>query len=261
LRSPARQARRSAKRPTALIALGALAALVFVLATLPASLLTGQLERAGISATAVGGTVWSGRAQGLYSKGSTIGDLQWSLRPLALLRGALAGHAKLSGAGGSVETDFERSFSGLLRLETARGDLSLAMLAALAPRLARNWSGQVSADLAELVIDGDWPVSARGTVDLLQLASPPPRAASLGSFRLTLPGSSADTDKLHATVTQTEGPLLVDGDLTLGRDRSFLLEGQVAPRGTPSPDLVNVLAVLGPPDAQGRRPFSVSGTF
>jgi general secretion pathway protein N len=261
LRSTAPRARRTSRRAAPLIILGVLALLLFVAATLPATLLTGPLERSGISAAAVGGTVWSGRAQGLYSRGSTIGDLEWSLRPTALLRGALAGHARLSGAGGNIETQFEQSFSGLLKLEAARGDLSLAMLGSLVPGLSRNWSGQVSADLAELVIDGDWPVSARGTVDVRQLAAPPPRAANLGSFRLTLPGPTGNTDELRASVTQTEGPLVVDGQLTVGRDRSFLLEGHVAPRGTPSSDLANLLRVLGPPDAQGRRPFSMSGTF
>ena len=66
---------------------------------------------------------------------------------------------------------------------------------------------------------------------------------------------------LKAAITQTDGPLLLDGELTLGRDRSFKLEGRLAPRGTAPPDLANLLQALGPPDARGRRPFSMSGTF
>ena len=49
--------------------------------------------------------------------------------------------------------------------------------------------------------------------------------------------------------------------LTLGRDRSFLLEGTLAPRGSSPPELARSLALLGPADAGGRRPVSVSGTF
>ena len=161
---------------------------------------------------------------------------------------------------GRVEADFERAYSGRLLIESARGELPLEALNALGVRGVRNWRGRIAADIGRLVIDENWPVAAVGTVDLHDLTAPPPRVAALGSFRLSFP-EQAGNDGLIASVTQTDGPLLVDGQLTLGPDRSFLIEGRLAPRGTPSPDLANLLQVLGPPDAGGRRPFSLSGTL
>lgn len=260
MRSPAPPARRQSRRPISLIVLGLLAVAAFVLATLPAGLVVGRLERHGVTADAVGGTVWSGRAQGLAARGARIGDLQWSLRPAALLRGALAGHAVLAAGDSRVEADFQRAYSGQLTLESARGDVSLETLSTLRVPVARNWRGRITADMSTLVIEENWPVAAVGTVDLHDLASPPPRAAALGSFRLSF-AERAGNEGLVATVTQTDGPLLVDGQLTLGSDRSFLLEGRLAPRGTPSADLARLLQALGPPDADGRRAFSASGTF
>jgi general secretion pathway protein N len=241
--------------------LGLLAVAVFVLATLPAGVVFGRLERYGVTADAVGGTLWSGRAQGLAAGGNHLGDLQWSLRPGALLGGRLAGHAVLVAADGRIETDFERAWSGRLQLESARADMSLTSLTALGVPFARNWRGQVAADLSSLVLEDDWPVAAVGTIDVRDLTAPPPRETSLGGYRLTFPASSGTAEKLEAVITQTDGPLLLDGELTLGRDRSFQVDGRLAPRGSAPPDLTNLLQALGPPDAHGRRPFSMSGTF
>lgn len=261
MRSTTPPARRRSRRPTLLIFLGLLAVAVFVIATLPAGVVVSRLQRYGVATDAVGGTVWSGRAQGLAARGNYLGDLQWSLRPSALLRGTLAGHAVLTATDGRIETDFARAWSGRVRLESARADLSLGSLAALGVPVTRNWRGRVAADLSKLELDADWPIAAAGTIDVSDLTAPPPRNARLGGYRLTFTESDGAGEPLKAAITQTDGPLLLDGELTLGRDRSFKLEGRLAPRGTVPPDLANLLQALGPPDARGRRPFSMSGTF
>lgn len=249
------------RRLALLIVIGLLAIAGFVIATLPAGVVMGRLEGHGISADAVGGTIWAGRVQGLVARGTHVGDLQWVLRPLDLLRGTLAGHAIMVGTDGRIETDFARAWSGQLKLQVARADLSLASLAALGVPAARNWRGRIAADLPSLTLERDWPVAAVGTIDVIDLTGAPPRNTSLGDFRVTFPPSPSSSEGLIGTVTQTDGPLLLDGELTLRRDRSFSLQGRLAPRGTPSRDLAYVLQALGPADASGRRPFGVSGTF
>lgn len=234
---------------------------IFVLATLPAGVLVSRLERYGIQADAVGGSIWSGRVQGLTARGALIGDARWTLSPVAMLRGALAGHAVLVTGQGHVETDFERSWSGLLRFSQLKADLPLDALAALRLPMGRGWRGQLTADLDRLELDEQWPVSAAGVVELHELVAAPPSSAALGSFRLAVAEQAPATDGLRASLTQTDGPLLLDGNLRLGPDRSFLLEGRLAPRGTPTRELAGLLQALGPPEADGRRPFSVSGTF
>lgn len=260
MKTGAPQARRRSRRPAALISLGLLGVAVFVIATLPASLVVSRFERFGLQADAVGGTIWSGRAQGLTARGALIGDAQWSLRPLALLRGALAGHAQLVQGDGHVEADFVRSWSGRLDLAHARADFPLGGLAALRLPVGRDWHGRVVADLPRVVVENNWPVSAAGTVQLRELVAPPPRNAALGSFRMAFE-QAATSSGLRALVTQTEGPLQLDGTLELGANRSFLLDGRLAPRGVPSRELAALLQALGPPEADGRRPFSVSGTL
>ena len=253
--------RRRPRRLAPLILIGLLGVVVFVLATLPASVVVGRLGSHGITADAVGGTIWEGRVQGLVARGTHVGDLQWTLRPLDLLRGRVAGHALVVAPDGRIDTQFARAWSGHLDLQNVRADLTLASLAALGVPAARSWRGRVSADLQSLTLERDWPLAAVGTVDVIDLTSAPPRNTSLGDFRLTFPPSPASSEDLTGKLTQTDGPLLLDGELTLRRDRSFSLQGRVAPRGTPTRDLAYLLQALGPADASGRRPFGVSGTF
>jgi general secretion pathway protein N len=49
--------------------------------------------------------------------------------------------------------------------------------------------------------------------------------------------------------------------LRLSPDGSYELAGSVAPKSDAGSDLTQVLQLLGPADAQGRRVFSIAGTM
>jgi hypothetical protein len=122
----------------------------------------------------------------------------------------------------------------------------------------------VRAELAELQLAKGWPVSVRGTIDMDGLVAPPPRNASIGSYHAVLPDPKSQPKGdagISARVTDKEGPFSVDGRLTVSPDRSFLLEGTLAPRGDTPPALRRSLELLGPADSAGRRQFGVSGTI
>jgi hypothetical protein len=57
------------------------------------------------------------------------------------------------------------------------------------------------------------------------------------------------------------GPLSVTGVVRLSPDGSYELAGSVAPKPDADPDLARVLQLLGTPDAEGRRAFSIAGTM
>ena len=104
----------------------------------------------------------------------------------------------------------------------------------------------------------------RGTLEMDGMIGPPPRNVAIGSYHVEMPDPTASgtaAGVLSARVNDKEGPLSFEGRLTLSPDRSFLLEGTVAPRGSTSASLAQSLQYLGPPDASGRRPVSVSGTL
>ncbi len=247
-----------------LVALGVFVALLVAVATLPAQLIRGRAERYGVVAVDYTGSVWSGAATGMAWHGATLGDLRWRLAPLALLRGRLGAHVELTRRDGSVVTDLTVAPGGEIALQSLRLDLPVEAVSTLPLGLPQGWRGHARADIAELTLHQGWPQSVRGSVDMDGLIAPPPRNTSIGSYRALLPDPGAKpggTPGLTAKVTDKEGPFAVDARLTLAPDRSFLLEGTLAPRGSTPPALRRSLEILGPADAAGRRPFSVSGTL
>ena len=261
---PARNAPEVAKRPWWLIAVGLAAALVMVLVTLPAQLFANQLARAGLDATALTGSVWNGHARGLAWRSAPLGDVRWSIAPLELLRGRVGGELHLARPDGSLTTRFSVSFGGDLRLTGTQASLPVEMLAALPIGMPRNWRGRFTGQFDEIVVRGGWPTTLRGTLEMDGLIAPPPRNVSIGSYRVEMPDpqvTGAPSGELNARVTDKEGPFSFEGRFTLMPDRSFLLDGMLAPRGNTPPPLVRSLELLGPADATGRRPVSVSGTL
>jgi hypothetical protein len=247
-----------------LIALGVVALLVFAFVTLPSSLFAGRLQRQGVTAVAFTGSIWSGAATGLAWRGAVLGDLRWRVAPLQLFRGRVGAHILLTRPDGRIESSVSATFAGGLHLAGTRVDLPVEALGVLPVGLPKGWRGQLHAEFEELELAKDWPVVVRGTIDLDGLVAPPPRNASIGSYHAVLPDPKSlakPGDGISARVTDKEGPFAVDGRLTLSSDRSFLLEGTLAPRGDTPPALRRSLELLGPADSAGRRQFGVSGTI
>jgi len=156
------------------------------------------------------------------------------------------------------------SFAGDVHLTGTTASLPVELLSSLPIGMPRNWRGRLSGQFEEVSLAAGWPTALRGTFEMDGLIAPPPRSISIGSYHVEMPDPQATggrAGELTARVTDKEGPFSFEGRFTLGPDRSFLLEGMLAPRGNTPPQLVRSLELLGPPDANGRRPVSVSGTL
>ena len=66
---------------------------------------------------------------------------------------------------------------------------------------------------------------------------------------------------MTGALSDTGGPLAVNGTVQLNKNRSYLVSGLIATRpGAPS-DMARTLEILGEPDAQGRRQFAIEGSM
>ena len=244
-----------------LIALGVAAVLGFAAATLPASVLGKLAERHGVRAASWTGTVWSGAADGVVGNGAFLGAVRWTLSPWSLLGGRLAGHAELAPPDGTANGDFALRTGGRAELANVNADVPLAWLNTLTKTKFRGWDGRVSAKLASLVLADGWPVAAQGSVAIDDLSAPPSRGGRIGSYELVFPATAASDNGLRGQLTDIDGPLAVSGELVLAAGRSFDLQGFVAKRSGERTPFDNAIALLGSPDASGRRPFGLSGTL
>lgn len=247
------------KRVWPLAALGVLAYLVFALVTLPAGVVIPRVQPSGVTIAGLDGTVWNGSAQVLQVGGVHIGSIKWKLHvvPLLTLRAAVDIDVK--------RTDgFVRAAVSVNARQVQLTDAVVSLpIQALPPQVAPGgWSGSINARLATLTFIDGWPVSANGTVDVVQLTGPARRPAQLGSFQLKFPVETPAANTLAGSINDTEGPLKIAGKIQLkSTDRSYLVDGLVATKPEAGPELTRAMEFLGPPDAQGRREFSLAGTM
>jgi len=238
------------------VALAAAAAFAGILiARLPAEWILPR-ARAGSSCTGIEGTLWSGTCAGLAVSGTPVGDVSWQLRPLPLLLGRLAAHLTLAQAAASGSADVELTLGGRVTARNLIADLPLD--ARLIPGLPANLYGHAHLDVALAQVRHGVITRLEGRIEARDLEERSGANTALGSYVVSFAGGSGSpVGKLH----DLEGPLALEGTLRLTPQPGFELEGFIAPRHGAAPELVNNIRFLGSPDAAGRRPFSLSGTF
>ncbi len=246
-------------KPRWLVVLAIAAYIVFAIVTLPASVLFGQFRDAGVTAAGVEGTVWKGHAELLQVQGVNVGRVEWDLHALALLALKIRADINVSRPDGFLRSQVEWA-SGAVRFSDLTGSVPLSALSAIAPQ---GWSGTVNLRFAELALDDGWPIEANGTAEILNIESVTRRSPLSGSYKITLPAPNTQPAEgvLIGAINDLDGPLQIAGTIELKRDRSYLIKGLVAARPDAPRNLAQQLQILGPPDAQGRRQFSLEGTL
>ncbi len=248
------------KRPARLIAAGAAAFLLFLIALLPATLLLRFLPP-DVTLVSPGGTVWLGQAANVTYRGRSLGPISWSNRPWRLALLELDYAVEIAPEGGSLSLDVRAKPSGRVILRNVRGAIPVATFDGLfAPS---GWTGSAELDVARLVLVEGFPEEAEGVVIARNLRAPGVRGANIGSFELTLGAGSVGGEGISGRLRNLEedGPLTVRATLELKLDRSYLLSGEVAAGPEASAAISRTLSFLGPPDSVGRRPFTVEGTL
>jgi general secretion pathway protein N len=245
------------KRTIWLIVFGVLVFAGFVIARLPASwVLPGP--KSGMSCTEADGTVWNGSCTGLVVQQQPVGDLAWEIHPMKMLAGKINADLVVTRPTGSIRANVESGFDKKIVARNVLADVPLdqELVSGLPPNL-QGLRGQIHAQLAYLRVDGQIIRAIEGVVEIHNLIDGPQK---WGSYSVTFPPPTTGVPVGQLKDLGT-GPLAVEGALKLTPAPGFDLEGLVAPRPSASPELVQDLRMLGSPDAQGRRPFSMESTF
>jgi len=244
------------------IIIGLVVYLTFLIINLPASLLFSQFGKRGVQASTITGTLWHGRAANIQAGVLQLGNAEWQLRFLPLLSGKLAVDVKLTPVKGFAQGRVSISLSGAIAFNDLSASLPLESIVG-AGGLPGGWVGTAQAKLSELVLKDNWPIGAKGTIDVIDLTGPTREPNNIGAYRLTFNGSSAGKkDELVGSLQDLPGAAInVVGTLKLGAGHSYELDTMVGPRPNTPHSIADGMQILGAPDAQGRRPFSVAGTM
>ena len=243
------------KRPLWIALLAAVAFVVIVLARMPASWIV-PARGPQWACASIDGSLWSGTCSGLTVGSTPVGDLTWELHPLRLAAARLAAHLTVSHGPADAAADVELGFGQRLTARNVVADLPLDP--ALLSSLPRNLHGRAHVDLALAQVQRGIIRQLQGRIEARNLEERSGNNTSLGSYSVTFPGGSGDP---VGSLRDIEGPLALEGTLRLTPAPGFELEGVIAARQGAPAELVNSLRFLGSPDATGRRPFSLSGTF
>ena len=241
-----------------MVAAGIAAFLGFLVAMVPASQLARRLP-ANIVLERPSGTIWSGQARSLAFQGRPLGALRWSCRPWRLVFLEWSCTVRLQPPGGDLSGEFSGGFDGDLGGRNIRGAVPIGVFEGIAT--PRGWSGQLELDLSELRIVERRPQSASGTLLLRGLRAPGAGGQQLGDFELVVGEGSVGGAMLNGRLRDLGGPLHVRGAVELFEDGRYLIQGEAAPGPGAGPAIFDTLGFLGPPDRQGRRPFTIEGTL
>lgn len=247
------------RRP--LLALGAAALLVGLVAQIPASWLAQRVQARApaVKLAGVAGTAFAGRAQYLIADGVVVRDVEWRLRPAAL-----AADLTVATDNGRIRATVRRGPGGGIRVTGAEGDASLAWFGRLIGYHQLPVSGDVSASLNEAAINvrhaGGLGISQidgrlRLTGAHWELARPP---IALGGFTGTL---TTEDDAVTLQVAESDGPLAVTGTAQLAGGDRYELDLRLHPRAGADERLKSTLGLLGRPDAEGAYRVRERGRF
>jgi general secretion pathway protein N len=245
------------KKVWLMVALGVATYLALALVTLPAGVVASRLPP-GVVVAGAEGTVWNGRASTVLVGGALIGGVSWKLHVLPLLGLKLKADVKVTRTDGFLQATVATSGGEDIALTQLTGSLPLASLPP--GSMPGGWTGMLNARLARLDLKNGWPVGADGTVEVVDLFGPARKPTKMGSYKIVFPPELTGNELVGA-LSDMGGPLEIAGNVRLSPDRSYLIEGSVAARPEADKSMTDSLQILGAPDAQGRRPFSLSGTM
>ena len=231
-----------------------------VLARAPASWLAGALP-ASVACQSPSGSAWRGQCAQLLYPGGSLEGVSWALHAWPLLLGRVDLDLRSADARAPGTTRLSLGIGGRLALRELRAELPLE--AGLLPYFPAGWTGQIQFALDSVEISGGRLLAIQGTVTARTLAQRNP-PMPFGSFELRfapVTSASASDTPITGVLSDLGGPLSVSGTLTIRNGNEYELAGLAQVRAEASTELAKAVEFLGPSDEQGRRPFSLGGSF
>ncbi|HEV7431577.1 MAG TPA: type II secretion system protein N [Steroidobacteraceae bacterium] len=240
--------------------LAILAAVLFALTVLwraPASWLISALPRS-IQCLQPAGSLWSGACGQVRVAGAALSDVRWQLRPWTVLGGHLDLALQSADVRAPATATLILGFGGHDTLQDLRADMPIDT--GFLPLFPSGWSGRLQLALSRLEFKAGRLAAIRGTLTASSLAQIQP-AMPFGSFELRFPDTAPADGAIRGELRDVGGPLAVAGTLVIRNGSEYELSGSAAARADANAELAKAVEFLGPADAQGRRPYSLAGSF
>lgn len=237
-----------------LIVIGIVTFVIGILAMFPARVAYQWFAPPGVALSGIDGTVWHGSAHAGQTGGLFLRNLNWRMRPGALLKGRIGYGLEADASSGFLTTNLALGVGGDATLTDLNASLSLDSLQQFVrmPGLG----GSLTLRLDRLDLENGLPVAAEGTAEIANLRAPLVHRGSMGGFRAEF--LTGDTG-IVASIEDTDASIDLAGSLTINADRSYQFIGKVAPTGSTPAELRKQMEYLGTPNDRGQFDVRLEG--
>ena len=242
-------------RKTSLIT-GLVVFFVGVVALFPARVAYHWFAPDTVQMSGIEGTLWSGTAAEFSTAGVYLRDLNWRVRPLALITGKLAVSVAATPSSGFLEANAAIGLGGNIAVSGLNGSVPLKMLAV--PLRMPGLAGDASLQFERIDVKDGLPVVVDGTLAVANLVAPMIDPSPLGTYRAEF---SSVEDGIVASVEDVGGVFDLAGGLRVSSDRSYEFIGQVAPTDRTPEKLQRQLRFLGSPNDRGQHEIRLEGSL
>ncbi len=236
-------------RVVAWVALGGVAYITFLAATVPASFVAARVfdqTQGAVQVSDAKGTLWRGEAKArvVVRRGSPVDvdALAWSFRPARLASGRLAFEVRARASGVDASLEAARGFGGWHAREAlVRGDAS--GLSAFAPILATlRPTGSITLAARQLDWDGE-TLRGEATLEWRGATVALSEVRPIGAYRAQLRAAQGPAQFAISTL---EGPLRVTGQGTLGPAARLAFSGEARADAAQAKALEPLMTLMGP---------------
>jgi general secretion pathway protein N len=247
------------------LAVGVGAYLAFTLSSFPAATAYAWFAPASLQLAGIEGTVWSGRAAVGAVAQLPLHDVRWRVSAWPLLLGRVSADLRAQLDDGFVTAQVNAT-RRRVELDDVRASTSLPALRSFLPIAGVRGAASLKLSKLDLDVAKAWPTKVVGELTLAQLETAPliavgPRGTlvPLGNYIVRFVDNAGG---INATINDTGGPLELSGTFVLDAARTYKIDARIKPRADAPQELVDGLNVVtADPDAEGRRPFTWSGTL
>ena len=245
------------QRKRGLFLVGALIALVALVALFPARVAYKLASPPHLALSGLSGTVWNGGADEFATNGVYLRNLEWRMRPLSLFAGDAVFDVSGQPTSGFFESEVAVSLVGstiTLRNLTAALPLSLFARPIGVPGLKGNASMQIE----KLVLVNGRAQSLDGSMDVASLVVPALARTPLGGYRADF---FTQGDGIVASVEDTDGVVDLAGSLQINRDKTYSFRGLVMAKTNTPDSLRQRIDYLPKTDRPGQHELPLDGSY
>lgn len=232
-----------------LILLGLAAYLISLLVLFPAAPVIARINTQPLQVLGVDGSVWSGSAAQVQAPDAPpLESVNWQLRPLSLLTGALGVEVDFDLLGGHGNTEVAQSLGGDTSIGPATLRLPAKRLEPYLPLPIARFDGALELELDHALLANRQLQRLEGQLVWREARLQSPVVADLGELQLDVaPSESGHNGEL----VSRGGELDLRGTLNLDQQGLLRVDISIKPRANASAGLRDSLNLLGRPGGDG----------